>query len=83
MKLKGSHYSQDLPIYMNRQDRLAFESIGCYEGKEGQSLSQWRLVSCGCGRGVWRVHLGNYPRAGCDPCVKPQREEAELAITRM
>lgn len=69
MKLKVSHYTQELSIYMNRQDRLAFESIGCYEGKEGQSveIGEWWLwkgsVGGECG--------GNYSRADRDPCFEP------------
>lgn len=64
---KHRHYTQELVIYLNRQDRLLFECRGCCEGKEGQLLTHWGLLTGGCGRRVSREHLGNYPRAFGDP----------------
>lgn len=63
-----SHYTQEFSVYMSRQDRLVCsECVGCYEDKEGQSLTQWGLVTGACGKEVWRGHLENYPTAGSDP----------------
>lgn len=56
-----SHHAQELTIYMNRQDQLVFECIGCYEGKEVQSQlsGAWCLVVVGsvCETDIWEFML--------------------------